>query len=146
MATEIEWLRAWVEKCMRTVFEDDDVTLDQDGDVTFRSGTAACWVCVQESEPTMVIVFAHAAVGVKPTAALLREINDLNQRALSGTVTLVSGTIMVRQAMVASSVSVESLDQACHQVSRVANDIGHLAAVMFDGRTPYAPETVDHEA
>ncbi|MDP9318703.1 MAG: YbjN domain-containing protein [Actinomycetota bacterium] len=146
MATEIEWLGAWVEKCMRTVFDGDDVTIDQDGDVMFRSGTAACWVSVQESDPTMVIVFAHAALGVKPTAALLREVNDLNQRALSGTITIVSGTIMVRQAMLASTVTVESLDQACHQVSRIANDIGHLAAVMFDGHTPYAPEPVDHEA
>lgn len=146
MAVEHEWLRAYVEKCMRSVLECDEVTLDADGDVMFRSGTASCWASVQECEPAMVVVFAHAATGVKPSVAVLREVNELNLRALSGTVTLVSGTITVRQSLLASSVSVESLDQACHQVTSVANDIGHLAAVMFDGRTPFAAEPVDQGA
>ncbi|MDX6297630.1 MAG: hypothetical protein QOI51_1487 [Nocardioidaceae bacterium] len=146
MATTIEWLRAYIETSMREVLESEEVCIDQDGDVMFRSGTAACWVSIHDIDPTMVVVFAHAALEVKPSAALLREVNELNQRALSGTVTVVSGTIMVRQSMLATAVGVDSLDQACRQVGSIANDIGHLAAVMFDGKTPYAPEPVEHES
>lgn len=144
-ASEVTWLRAYVEQCMARVLQVDRVEVDPDGDVMFQSGTAELWVCVCPSEPLMVSVFAHAAVGVKPTVALLREVNDLNMRALSAKVMVNGQTLVVRQTIMAATLDVPALEQAVHQVAQVANDIGHLAAVMFDGRTPFEPASVEHE-
>jgi hypothetical protein len=145
MAVEIEWLRAYVEKCVADVLDRDDVEVDDDGDIEFRSGTARVWVSVVDCEPLLVSVFAQAALGVKASAALLREVNDLNLRAVSAKVMVNGGALVVRQTLAASAVDPTTLAQAVHQVSHVANDIGHLAAAMFDGSTPYATETVESE-
>ena len=80
MDVQVTWLRAYVEKCLRQAWEDRPVCMDEDGDFFFRCNTAACWVRVEE-DASLVRVFAHAATGVKRSARLLAELNELNQRA-----------------------------------------------------------------
>lgn len=140
VSSQVIWLQAYLERCLARFLAVDRVTVDGDGDVSFRAGTAQVWVGVCESEPLMVSVFAHAAVDVKPTVALYREINDLNMRALSAKVMLNERALVVRQTLLATAADETAIEQAVQQVCQVANDIGHLAAVMFDGGTPFEPE------
>lgn len=133
-----EWLKAYVEKLLREVLDDASVVEDDDGDFCFRMGTSAVYVRVWESgDRPLVRVFASAAWGLKPSAALLRELNELNARATAATIYVQEGVIFVDQTLFAASLDTATLAHAFWHVCSVAEDIGTLAAAMFDGHTPF---------
>lgn len=136
---QIEWLRAFVEKLLREA-GDVDVAPDGDGDYPFRWGTAACWVRVCDEPHLRVQVFGQAACGVKASARLLREVNEANARTVSARVYVLGGTVMVEQSVPADGLNAATLAQACIAVGSVADDLGVLLAVMFDGETPFPAE------
>jgi hypothetical protein len=135
--SEMEWIRSHVEVLLQREWDVCRVVTDEDGDVAFRSGTAACWVSVLGSEPPMVRVWAHAAHGVKPTMAVLRELNEIQGRAVSAHVHHNNGCIVVSQTISPVGLTGEVLMQAVDTVSSIADDIGPLFAAMFGGATPY---------
>ena len=64
MSKHVEWLTAYVEKCMVEAWGDDaDQLGSHHGVVTFRVGTAACIVRVEDGEPVMARVMAKAVLG-----------------------------------------------------------------------------------
>jgi hypothetical protein len=142
------WLRSHVEQLLQGEWSRCRVRPDDDGDYTFRCGTAACWVHLLDDPRPMVRVFAHAAIDVKPSAALFRELNAIQLRALSASIAWTEGSVIVRQTLEARGVNRISLRQALNAVGGVADDIGALIAGMFDGTTPYPAEplSVDEEA
>lgn len=144
MNIEITWLRAYVEKLLRESGL-EGVEADDDGDYPFRWGTAACWVRIQERPFVRVEVFAHVVHGVRPSARLLREINDANRRAVGGRVYEWDGSVLAAQSVHAHGLQSDTLVQACVGVGTVADDLGALLAAMFDGQTPYPPEPVAFE-
>ncbi|HET6625789.1 MAG TPA: YbjN domain-containing protein [Nocardioidaceae bacterium] len=139
-AVEHRWLRAHVEKCMRELWDDAPVHFDDDGDIPFRAGTAAVWVSVRSREPRLQ-VFAHAAHGVKPTALVLRELNEVCGRSLFAKVHLVAGVVMVEAVVPAEGVSARTLRMAIDAVASVANDLGVMVATVFGGATPFEDES-----
>lgn len=134
-----EWFRAYVEKLLREA-GDAEVFSDGDGDYPYRWGTAACWVRVVEEPQLRVQVFGHAASGVKATARLLRELNEVNANSVSARVHLSNGSVIVEQAVPADGLNAATLAQACIAVGSVADDLGMLLAAMFDGETPFPSE------
>ena len=136
MDVQVTWLRAYVEKCLRQAWEDRPVCVDEDGDFFFRCGTAACWVRVDE-DASLIRVFAHAATGVKRSARLLAELNELNQRARAAKVYWENDCVVVTQTLPSTAVTAESMHQVCCSVGSIAVDVGVLAAAMFDGGTPF---------
>lgn len=136
---QIAWFRAYVEKLLREA-GDPDVVPDEDGDYPFRWGTAACWLRVCEEPHLRVQVFGQAAFGVKASARLLRELNEANARTVSARVYLLGGSVLVEQSVPADGLNEASLTQACVAVGSVADDLGILLAVMFDGETPFPAE------
>ncbi|MEO9137680.1 MAG: hypothetical protein ABI345_01295 [Jatrophihabitans sp.] len=138
--SEIMWIRSHVELLLQREWDVCRVETDPDGDFPFRNGTAACWVAVSDGAVPMVHVFAHAACGLKSSAKLLREMNEVQGRALSARVTLVDGCVLVSQVVNPIGLTQPVLAQALVAVGGIAEDIGSLLAVMFDGRTPFAPE------
>jgi hypothetical protein len=131
------FVRSHVERCLADMLGACRVPADQDGDYFFRSGSAACYVRVEDQDPVIVRVFAIAATGVSRSAKLLVEINEVNTRSRSAWVTWAAGQVVVSQAPTAESVTVQTLDQACGAVVRVANEIGAVIAAMFGGATPF---------
>ena len=98
MNRQDEWLRAYVEKCLRDqwgveVFQDDD------GDFCFRHGTAACYVRIEGGPVPLVRVFAHAVVDVKRSARLLVELNQVNERSRTAHAYWAAGSVIVEQAL-----------------------------------------------
>ena len=134
---EITWIRSHVERLLQDEWDVCRVVVDGDGDFPFRTGTAACWVSVLNSEPVMVRVFAHAAHGVRSSAKLLRELNDIEGRTLSVAVHHQGGAVIVAQTLSPVELTRPVLAQALVAVGGVADDIGPLLASMFDGSTPY---------
>jgi hypothetical protein len=78
-----------------------------------------------------------AATGIKPTAAVLREVNELNQQATLAKVVLAGDRVWVEVRLPADQVSPRSLRRACQQVCTIADDIGSLFAGVYGGSTPF---------
>jgi hypothetical protein len=134
---EIVWLRSHVERCLEDHWEMHPVTADADGDYPFRWGTAHCFVSIVTGDPHFIRVWAFAARVPKRSLKLLAELNEINQRALTAHVYWSGTTVVVEQTMHADGLTTETLGQASLAVGGVADDIGTLLAVMFDGETPH---------
>jgi hypothetical protein len=143
--SETMWIKSHVELLLQREWDLCRVTIDADGDFPFRAETAACWVSVSDGELPMVHVFAHAACGLKPTAKVLRELNDIQNRAFSARVSLSDGCVLVSQVLSPIGISQPVLAQALQAVAGVAQDIGPLLAAMFDGCTPFPVEVSESE-
>jgi T3SS (YopN, CesT) and YbjN peptide-binding chaperone 1 len=137
---EVEWLRAHVHQCFEEIWDVPRVRADEDGDIPFRTGAAGGWISVVDGDPLLVRVWAHAAYGVKATAAVLREINDFNRRTKTSYVFWADGVIVVEQTLHADGADVATLGQAWQSVSCVANDLGPLLAAVHGGATPFPAE------
>ncbi len=143
--SQTQSIRSHVEVLLQQQWGVCRVLTDPEGDYPFRQGTAACWVSVLDVEPPMVRVFAHAAFGLKPTLALLRELNELQHRALSAAVELCGDAVVVSQTISPIGLTQPVLGQALEAVATLADDIGPLLAAMFDGSTPFPLEVPDQE-
>jgi hypothetical protein len=139
------WIRSHVALLLQREWDVCRVLSDEDGDFPYRHGTAACYVSVLDIDPPMVRVFAHAAYGLKPTLKVLREINEIQGRSLSARVELRRDVVVVSQTVSPIGLTQPVLAQAMDAVGSVADDIGTLFAVMFDGATPFRHEIPDSE-
>lgn len=133
-----QWFRVFVEHLLMDEFSTSEVIRDADGDVPFHSGSSACFVTVEEEPELGVRVWGMAALGLRPTAAVLREVNDLNDKARLAKVVLADGGVCVELRLPADQVTAKSLSRACGQVVRCADDIGVLFAGIHGGSTPFA--------
>ena len=131
-----KWFRAYVERLLMEQFGVRELLVDGDGDVPFHRGSSACWVSVETRGPLAVRVWAVAAGGLRPTAAVLREVNDLNGCAGLAKVVLEHGRVVVELRLPADQVTRRSLERACGHVLGLADDVGGLFTV-HGGSTPF---------
>ena len=143
--SELMWIRSHVEVLLQREWDVCRVVTDDDGDYPFRRGTAAAYVSVVDADVPMVRVFAHAAFGLRPTLKVLRELGEIQHRALSARVELRRDVVVVSQTISPYGLTQPVLAQALDEVATVADDIGPLLAVMFDGRTPFPAHVPDSE-
>jgi hypothetical protein len=148
--TNSRWVRSNVERLLQDEWDVWRVEHDDEGDYQFRRGTAACWVSILETgDLPFIRVFAYAADGLKPTAALFPELNDIQLRCSPVAVMWFGGRAMVSQTISPIGLTRSVLAQAIDAVGNVADDIGVLLASMFGGSTPYPvklPEPENEEA
>ena len=129
-------LRSHVERCLQDVWGTRDLVTDCDGDHPFRRGTAAGWVSARG--PNRVSVFAHAARGLRRTAALLEEVSDLNAASTWAKVTLREDILLVEAELPAAAVNRLALEHAVTAVGTVADEVGQVIVAVFGGETPFA--------
>ena len=77
-----------------------------------------------------------AAHGLRPTAAVLREVNELNANAGLAKVMLWGDRVLVELRLPADQVTGKALRRACAHVVGLADDVGALFAV-HGGSTPF---------
>ena len=142
---EIQWFRSFVEQILEEGWEQCRVDKDPDGDFPFRFGTAGGWVRIEPGPPLAVRVIAIAATGVRRTAKLLTELNELNAAARSVSTFWSAGSVYVDKAIDAPGVTAETLMGSCAEVGTAADTIGALVAGMFDGATPFEAATSEDE-
>lgn len=135
--TELAWIRSHVELLLAEEWGVCRLTADADGDWFFRAGTAAGWVSVIDTAPIMVRVYAHAATALKPSLRLFTELNEIERCALSASVVLEAGTVVVSQTISPVGLTSRVLQQALMSVGGVAEDVGLLLAGMYGGATPF---------
>jgi hypothetical protein len=136
---KFEWFSAYIGACLAERYEGVP-PVDDDGDWVINWVPGTIWVRAEMRPRWAAEVFAYAAHGVKPRAAALREVNDLNMRLCTASVYIApSGTVTVRQRLVAAAVDGDTIGQAIASVGNVAEDVGMLMAGMFDGHAPASP-------
>lgn len=132
-------LRGHVERTLQEYWDRRDLVVDDDGDYPWRAGRAACWVRV-ERDPSAVAVFAHAARGLKRSAKLLAEVNDLNASARWVKVFWFDGLVMVQRVLDVDACDPAAIRHACDAVASVAAEVGPPLAAVFGGELPLPPE------
>jgi T3SS (YopN, CesT) and YbjN peptide-binding chaperone 1 len=135
-------LRGHVERTLQEHWDRRELVVDDDGDYPWRAGRAMCWVRV-EDDPPAVCVFAHAAHGVKRSARLLAEVNELNGSARWVKVFWHDGVVHVRRVLDLDACDPAAIRHACDCVGSVAEEIGPTLAAVFGGSLPL-PAEVDH--
>jgi Putative bacterial sensory transduction regulator len=143
---EVTMVRSHVERCLQDIWDQCRVHKDHDGDYPFSNGTSMCFVRVERGDPVVVRVFAYAVVGVRRSAKLLAELNDINNRCRLVSVGWHGDAVLVDHVMQAKAVSRATLREACSSVGVVADDIGSMIAAVYGGGTPIdADEAEAHE-
>ncbi len=138
--SEKMWITSHVERLLADEWNVCRVHADGDGDYPWSHGAAIGWVSVVDAgDGFMLRVWAHAAYDVKPSAKLLRELNDIQVRSLSTAVCLVGHIVGVSQTISPIGLTQPVLAQALTAVRNIADDIGLLLAGMYGGRTPLEP-------
>jgi hypothetical protein len=132
------WFRAYLSECLRQIWGVSELLADPDGDFYFHNGTTECFVSVDGGRALIVRIWAVAAVNLRTSAKLLREVNDINTRTRSCHVVFSKSAVLVEQMIAAAGVNEQTLAQACASVTTVADDTGALFATVFDGVTPVA--------
>jgi hypothetical protein len=135
--SEKMWIRSHVERLLADEWGVCRVAQDGDGDYPWSHGTAVGWVSVVDAgDSFMVRVWAHAAYEMKPSAKLLRELNDIQGRTLSTAICLAGHVVGVEQTISPIGLSQPVLAQALSAVRTIADDIGLLLTAVYGGRTP----------
>jgi hypothetical protein len=134
---EMKLVRSHVERCLQDVWNVCRVSADSDGDYPFPHGTAACYVRIEPGDPMVIRVFAYAVVGVGRSAKLLAELNDIDGRCRTVSLSWHADAVIVEQVMHVNGVKRSTLAQACAAVGSVADDIGTMIAAVYGGATPF---------
>jgi len=138
MADQNEWFRAFVERSLAEVWEEPEVVPDDDGDYAFAGLGPMAYVSVEPAPMLGVCVWSYAAHGVKGSASVLREVNDLNMGSTLCKVVWCQGGVRVELRLPADQVSVESLERACGHVQGCTTEMGPLFAAVHGGESVLA--------
>lgn len=143
--SEKMWITSHVERLLADEWNACRVRPDKDGDFAWTAGTAVGWVgVVGAGDRFMVRVWSHAANQLKPSAKLLRELNDIQLRSLSAAISLNGGAVVVQQTISPIGLTQPVLGQALTAVRNIAGDVGLLLASMYGGSTPLPASAAPH--
>ena len=127
-------LRSHVERLLQTQFEMCCIEPDDDGDYRLEHGSVVYYVGMHRFADTWwVRVFCPLVVGVKRSAKLLTELNELNARSPLTKALWSDGTVFIGGHLHASAVNRESLGRLCSVVANVSADVGEMISVVHGG-------------
>lgn len=111
-----------------------DVAVDEDGDVgiTTPSGVRVYLRLLYDVEDAAwVRVWSPAASDLRPTAKLLREVNEINQRSIGTRVLLTeSRSLVVCAEVVAGSVEKDDLGILVQRLASAVTEVGALVQLV----------------
>jgi hypothetical protein len=127
-------LRHHVQRCLQ---RDLGITLhdpDDNGDYWVMVDDQPVWVrCLLEHTPALARVWAPAASGVKRSAAVLRELNELNAGLRRLCCILGGGSVQVTSDLEIESIEPGELGRLVEHVGRTARHVGELMATVHGG-------------
>lgn len=146
MTTRIEMTRAYVEKVLREWFEVAVLTVDSDGDIPVRHGSAAYYVRVVDSAPPIVSIFSTVLDGVPRSAKLLRKLNEINCEIAQAKVFHSNNRVVMALHLLAETITAEELTQACGAVAALADELDDQLKALFSGETAFEDDGADEDA
>jgi hypothetical protein len=144
--TRIEMTRAFVEKVVREWLEVSVLTVDSDGDIPVRHGSAAYYIRVVDSDPPVVSIFSTVLDGVPSSAKLLRHLNDLNARIAQAKVFHSNNRVLMALHLLAETITAEELVQACTVVADLSDQFDDELKALFEGETAFPDDGTDDDA
>ena len=133
--------RSHVKELLRKAFRWEQVLVDEDGDVPMPYGTAMVYASVI-GRGRLVRVWSRAAAGVKPTKAVLREVNDANVSAGVARVYAAHSAVWVEGHFPVEGLRPKDLKQLCIEVGELADHLGQLITAVHGGAVTF-PRSAD---
>ena len=120
------------------------VEADDDGDYGSIVDGHIVWVRpLLDETPPLVRAWTPAAHGVKRSAALLREINDVNMGLNQVRCFLVGKGVMLSAEIELESVEPGELGRLVTLVGQTAEHVGELITTVFGGEQPFSVSVVE---
>jgi hypothetical protein len=133
-----------VQRMLREGMELEKVEQDGDGDYPFRHGTAMYYLTVLRGG-RLLKIWSHAAYGVKPTKAVLREVNSTNELLMHCRTYMWGETLVVEAFVPIESLIPGYLAAVCHELGCTADRVGQLLAAVHGGHVAFDDETEEVE-
>ncbi|GEP37645.1 hypothetical protein NPS01_13080 [Nocardioides psychrotolerans] len=146
MPVDDDHLRSLVDEALRVMLG-DDLTHDEDGDVTVVEGRSLVWVRVVEDSPS-IDLFAHVVLGVREHSRVPVELALLNRANELFKFVLVGDYVVMKVRLVAMPFAPAQLRGMLAVMLSVVDDLARELAVRLGGRRfrdvlreqPVAPE------
>ncbi len=133
-----------VQRMLREGMELETVEQDRDGDYPFRHGTAMYYLSVGRGGHLLKI-WSYAAYGVKPTKAVLREVNSTNEQLMHCRAYMSGESLVIEAFVPIESLVPGYLVAVCHEVGCTADRVGQLLAAVHGGHVAFEDETEEVE-
>jgi hypothetical protein len=137
--------RPHVEATVRAYLDleaNDALTVDPDGDIPVRQGSALYYVSLLDHDPVVVRVWSIVLDGISPDAEpeLLVELNDINAAILAARVYLAADRVIAATELRADTLDLGELAFACDSIGALADWIDNTLQIRFGGRTRFASD------
>jgi hypothetical protein len=144
---EKRWFRSHVERLLEEAWGLEERVVKADDERYYcDAGTAFAWVAVEnEQHPMAVRIIAWAALDVRFTAKVVRELNEINAASRFGWVYWYDGTVACEAALPADAVTADNLRGLWGATVARANEIGPLIAAVHGGHVPFEQDVTDDE-
>lgn len=139
--------RAYVQALARETLglgPEDELTVEANGDIPIRLGSAMYRISVLDQDPPLVRVWSRILQHVESSAELLEEINDLNRGIVSARVFFVkdddaaTGRVVAATEIPAETMDLGDLAHACSAIASLADWVDTTLMIRFGGRTSFA--------
>lgn len=117
----------------------DELVRDEDGDYPIALERGRLYVRLSTEEPARVQVFSIVLRDVASTHELLVELNSLNAGVGFARVFWVNDQVLAEVELLAETLDLEELANACATVARVSDELGPLLAASFGADAPTDP-------
>lgn len=130
----VDMARSHVKELVREGLGLREVVEDCDGDLPFRQGTAAWFISVR-SDGQRLKVWSRAVLGLRATAAVLREVNDANLTLEAAKVVVRGDAVFVEGLLPVEDCTAQRLEALCLEVSQCADGLGQMLVAVHGGST-----------
>jgi hypothetical protein len=137
----VDMARSHVKQLAREALGLADVLEDCDGDLPFRHGTAAVFVTVR-TDGQRFKVWSRAVSGLKPTVAVLREVNDANLSLETARVVVRGDGVFVEGVLPVESGTPAGFRALYDEVAGLADRLGSMLVAVHGGATWFSDDDV----
>lgn len=139
----VDALRPHVEQTVRTYLGLDPhevLTVDDEGDIPIRSGSALYFVSMLDRDPVLVRVWSIVLDEVTSSPDLLAEINDINSSVVVVRLFLLEDRVLAVAELRADTLDLDELAFACDSIGALADWVDDTLQIRFGGRRHFTSE------
>lgn len=138
----VDMARSHVKELVREGMGVLEIAEDCDGDLPFRRGTALFFISTR-ADGMKVKVWSRILADVKPTVAVLREVNAANLGLEVARVLVRGRDVYAEGTLPVVSSTGDELAELCREVGGVADELGSMIAAVHGGSTWFSNDEAD---
>jgi hypothetical protein len=137
-------VRPYLEKVLCKLFDLKSPKTDDDGNYSFRSGSAVFNVRLLDEDPPVVSLFSFVLRGVRKSPKLLDALNGINSELRFVRVFWTEGNVIAAMELLADTLEEAALQNACATLASIADHFDTELKASFGGKTAF-PDTPGEE-